>query len=631
MHDGCPDSFEEYNQLYIKSIKYPEKFWEDAAKRISWFSKWDKISTGSFNGTNIKWFEGGKLNACYNCLDRHVESGNGEKTALIWEGNDRESRKLSYNDLLIEVKKFSNVLKKNGVKRGDRVCIYMQMVPEAIIAMLSCARIGAIHSVVFGAFSAESLRDRITNMGAKLLITQDSANRGAKKGIPMKDMADEAVRSAKSIKKVIVVNRNNSKIKMRRDRDVFWHDEIKLVDGNSQPELMNAEDPLFILYTSGSTGKPKGVLHSTGGYLVQCSHTQKLVFGLAKEDVYWCTADIGWITGHSYGVYGPLSNAATIVTYEGIPNYPDPGRAWEIIQRYNVTILYTSPTAIRSLMKEGNSWPKKYNLNSLRVLGSVGEPLNEPEWNWYNEVIGKRRCPIVDTWWQTETGAILISPIAHVTPKAPGSVSLPLFGIEPVILNDKGEELSGECKGLLAIKSPWPSIARTLYKSHKLFKEIYFSRFPGYYLTGDEAKRDSKGYYWIIGRADDIINVSGHRIGTAEVESAICKTKGVVECAVVGYPHGIKGQAICAVVTPMKRVSQSEELKERIKAEVRKHIGPHAVPDRIEFVSSLPKTRSGKIMRRIIRKVINEGANSLGDLSTLADKNAVEEIIKKLS
>ncbi len=622
-------SMDEYKKIYLESIKDTEKFWGNIAEGIYWHKKWRKIREFDFVKAKIKWFEGGKLNACFNCLDRHVKAGNGKEIAIIWEGNEStDNRKLSYEELLKEVKKFANVLKNNGVKRGDRVCIYLQMIPELAIAMLACARIGAIHSVVFGAFSSESLKERINDSSCKILITQDSAVRGIKTDISMKANADDAVKGTPSIERVIVVKRTGQKIKIKKGRDIWWHEEMNDVSEECEPEIMNAEDPLFILYTSGSTGKPKGVLHTTGGYLVYTSFSHKIIFDYRKNDIYWCTADIGWITGHSYVIYGPLTNCASVLMYEGVPNYPNCGRFWEIIEKYKVNIFYTAPTALRSLMKEGNSWPLEHDLSSLRILGTVGETIKEPEWFWYHKIIGKEKCPILDTWWQTETGGILISPIANITPLKPGSATLPFFGIEPVILNEAGKELEGEAQGYLAIKSAWPSMMRTLYGNHKRFIRTYFNKFPGYYLTGDGAKRDKDGYYWIIGRIDDVLNVSGHRIGTAEVEGAIGKTKGIAEAAVVSYPHDIKGEGIYAFVTPMTGQEATKDLEQEVKNSVRKFIGSHAVPDKIQFTSGLPKTRSGKIMRRVLRKIACGEINNLGDISTLAEPGVVEILIK---
>ena len=623
------NSLDKYNELYNKSIEDPDSFWSDIAKRITWYKPWEKVRDFNFQNGEIKWFENGKLNVSYNCLDRHVESGNGEKTAIIWEGNDpSEDKHFTYNKLLEKVKKFSNVLKDLGIEKGDRVCIYMQMVPELAIAMLACARIGAVHSVVFGAFSADSLRDRINDSQCKLLITQDTGLRGQKNNIPMKLNADKALADTPSINSVVVVKRTGVDINMIDGRDVWWHEQIEKADANCDPVHMDSEDPLFILYTSGSTGKPKGVLHTTGGYLVYASFTHYTIFDYKDNDVYWCTADIGWITGHSYIVYGPLSNQATTIMFEGVPNYPDFGRFWDVVDKHEVNQFYTAPTALRALMKEGDDWVTSRQLDSLRILGTVGEPIKEPEWNWYHKIVGKERCPIVDTWWQTETGGILISPLPGATPTKPGSATFPFFGIHPVLMTDDGKEIKGNnVQGLLAIKTSWPGQMRTIYGDHKRFIETYFSQFPGYYFTGDGAKRDEDGYYWITGRVDDVLNISGHRIGTAEVEGAIGKADGVAEAAVVGFPHEIKGQGIYAFVTLMTGIESSEEIHNNIISTVVKEIGPHAKPDMIQFTPALPKTRSGKIMRRILRKISEGDHENMGDISTLADPTVVEKLI----
>ena len=623
------NSLDKYKEMYNKSIEDHDTFWSDIAKRITWYKPWEKVRDFNFQNGEIKWFENGKLNVSYNCLDRHVESGNGEKTAIIWEGNDpSEDKHFTYNKLLEKVKKFSNVLKDLGIEKGDRVCIYMQMVPELAIAMLACARIGAVHSVVFGAFSADSLRDRINDSQCKLLITQDTGVRGQKNNIPMKLNADKALADTPSINSVVVVKRTGVDINMIDGRDVWWHEQIEKADANCDPVHMDSEDPLFILYTSGSTGKPKGVLHTTGGYLVYASFTHYTIFDYKDNDVYWCTADIGWITGHSYIVYGPLSNQATTIMFEGVPNYPDFGRFWDVVDKHEVNQFYTAPTALRALMKEGDDWVTSRQLDSLRILGTVGEPIKEPEWNWYHKIVGKERCPIVDTWWQTETGGILISPLPGATPTKPGSATFPFFGIYPVLMTDDGKEIKGNnVQGLLALKTSWPGQMRTIYGDHKRFIETYFSQFPGYYFTGDGAKRDEDGYYWITGRVDDVLNISGHRIGTAEVEGAIGKADGVAEAAVVGFPHEIKGQGIYAFVTLMTGIESSEEIHNNIISTVVKEIGPHAKPDMIQFTPALPKTRSGKIMRRILRKISEGDHENMGDISTLADPTVVEKLI----
>ena len=623
-------NIDQYNEEYQKSITNNNQFWAKKADRLSWIKKWDSIGEYDFVKANIKWFEGGKLNVSYNCIDRHVESGLGDKTALIWEGNNpEEDQNFTYSELLIEVQKFSNVLKKLGVEKGDRVCIYMQMVPQLAIAMLSCARIGAVHSIVFGAFSPDSLRDRINDSSCKILITQDTGVRGKKLNIPMKLNADEAVDQTPSIKNVIVVRRTGESVNMVEGRDVWWQDEMEKADEFCPPVEMDAEDPLFILYTSGSTGKPKGILHTSGGYLVYANYTFEKIFDHKKEDIYWCTADIGWITGHSYIVYGPLSNAATSIMFEGVPNYPDFGRFWDVVDKHKVTLFYTAPTALRALMKEGNDWVESHDLTSLRLLGTVGEPIKEPEWLWYYNIIGNKSSPIIDTWWQTETGGIMIAPLPGAIATKPGSATFPFFGIEPVLLSESGEEIVGNnVSGLLAIKSSWPGQMRSIYGDHDRFLETYFSQFPGYYFTGDGARRDEDGYYWITGRVDDVLNISGHRIGTAEVEGAIGKSTGVAEAAVVGFPHEIKGQGIYAFVTLMTGVEVNGSIENDIRSSVVKEIGPHAKPDKIQYTPALPKTRSGKIMRRILRKIAEGDISNLGDTSTLADPSVVDSLVE---
>tara|TARA_B100001250_G_scaffold51388_1_gene40162 strand:- start:916 stop:2850 length:1935 start_codon:yes stop_codon:yes gene_type:complete len=621
-------TMDQYRKLYERSIKEPIAFWEEIANRLSWYESWHEVSNYDFVDGKIEWFSGGKLNAAYNCIDRHIEHGHGDDTAIIWEGNDpNQSRKFSYNELLKEVSLFSNALKELGVRKGDRVCLYMQMVPELAIAVLACARIGAVHSVVFGAFSSDSLRDRINDSQCKILVTQDTGVRGTKQNIPMKSNADNAVSDTPSIEYVVVVQRTGEPINMDPHRDIWWHEAISGVGSVCKPEVMDSEDPLFILYTSGSTGKPKGVLHTTGGYLTYASFTHELVFDYKPGDVYWCTADLGWITGHSYIVYGPLSNRATTLMFEGVPNYPDHGRFWDVVDKHKVNQFYTAPTALRALMKEGDQWVRSRDLSTLRLLGTVGEPIKEPEWKWYQDVVGKGQCPIVDTWWQTETGGILITPLPGSTPTKPGSATLPFFGIEPVLLTEEGDEIQGnDVSGLLAIKSSWPGQMRTVYGDHSRFMEVYFSQFPGYYFTGDGARRDEDGYYWITGRVDDVLNVSGHRIGTAEVEGAIGKAEGVAEAAVVGFPHEIKGQGIYAFVTLMTGVDESDEIFKGIIVSVTKDIGPHSKPDKIQFAPALPKTRSGKIMRRILRKIAEGDLENMGDISTLADPSVVEDL-----
>lgn len=624
-------NMDEYKKMYESSINDPSGFWENAAERISWYESWNAVSNHDFVNGKIEWFSGGKLNACYNCIDRHIEQGYGEKTAIIWEGNDpNQSRKYSYNDLLKEVSRFSNALKELGVQKGDRVCLYMQMIPELAIAVLACARIGAVHSVVFGAFSSDSLKERINDSKCKILVTQDTGVRGTKQNIPMKLNADNAVLDTPSIEHVIVVSRTGEPIEMDSNRDIWWHEAISNVSSKCDPEIMDAEDPLFILYTSGSTGKPKGVLHTTGGYLTYVSLTHELIFDYHPDDIYWCTADLGWITGHSYIIYGPLSNRATTLMFEGVPNYPDFGRFWDVVDKHKVNQFYTAPTALRALMKEGDEWVKSRDLSSLKLLGTVGEPIKEPEWKWYFSIVGNGNCPIVDTWWQTETGGILISPFPGATPTKPGSATLPFFGVQPVLLSEEGNEISGnDVSGLLALKTSWPGQMRTIYGDHARFIEVYFSQFPGYYFTGDGAKRDEDGYYWITGRVDDVLNVSGHRIGTAEVEGAIGKADGVAEAAVVGFAHDIKGQGIYAFVTLMTGKTGSDEVRDAILTAVTKEIGPHSKPDKIQFTPALPKTRSGKIMRRILRKIAEGDLENLGDISTLADPGVVQNLTKE--
>ena len=624
------NSLEAYHTQYAESVGDPEGFWATVAERLTWYQKWHTVRDYDFVEAEIKWFEGGTLNACYNCLDRHVEAGHGDATAIIWEGNDpSEDQTFSFSELLTEVKKFANVLKAEGIEKGDRVCIYLQMVPELAIAMLACARIGAVHSIVFGAFSAESLRDRINDSACKMLITQDTAMRGPRSDIPMKANADAAVAECPSIEKVVVVKRTGDAVDFDASRDIWWHEAMAAADAVCEPVVMDAEDPLFILYTSGSTGKPKGVLHTTGGYLAYTSYTHQQVFDYHEGDVYWCTADIGWITGHSYIIYGPLANRAITVMFEGVPNYPDFGRFWQVVEKHRINIFYTAPTALRALMKEGDTWVEKYDRSTLRLLGTVGEPIKEPEWLWYHNTVGDGRCPIVDTWWQTETGGILMTPLPAATPLKPGSATFPFFGIEPVILDEAGNEVEGNpATGYLCIKTAWPGIMRTVYGDHERFLDTYFRRFPGYYMTGDGVLRDEDGYYWITGRVDDVLNVSGHRLGTAEVEGAIGQHEAVAEAAVVGYPHDIKGQGIYAYVTLMTGEVPSGTVETGIKQAVRQHIGPIATPDKIQFTPALPKTRSGKIMRRILRKIAEGDISELGDTSTLADPTVVDALVE---
>jgi len=622
-------SLDQYRALYDRSISDPDGFWAEQAERITWFKKWDKVSRCDFHTARIEWFIGGKTNVSVNCLDRHVASPRKTKAALIWEGDSPdESRVLTYQDLHREVQKFANVLKKQGVKKGDRVTIYMPMVPELPIAMLACARIGAIHSVVFGGFSAESLRNRILDCESPIVITADGGFRAGRL-IPLKQTTDTAIAGIPFVRKVIVLRRTGKDIPWTDGRDAWWHDLMKGAPADCPPEQMDAEDPLFILYTSGSTGKPKGVLHTTAGYLVYASLTHELVFDLRDDDTYWCTADIGWVTGHSYIVYGPLANGATSLMFEGVPQYPDWGRFWDVIDKYQVSILYTAPTAIRAIAREGDEWPRKHDLSSLRLLGTVGEPINPEVWMWYFRTIGHEKCPVVDTWWQTETGGILITPLPGAIAQKPGSATLPFFGIEPTVVDEKGNVLEGACSGNLCLSRAWPGIMRGVYGDPERFKTTYFSTYPGRYFTGDGCRRDEDGYYWITGRVDDVINVSGHRIGTAEVESALVSHNSVAEAAVVGFPHDIKGQGIYAYVTLKQGQTGSAPLRDDLVAHVRKSIGALATPDVIHWAPSLPKTRSGKIMRRILRKVAAGEFDQLGDVSTLADPSVVDQLVQE--
>lgn len=623
-------TFEEYQKTYQYSVDYPEQFWEGIANNFQWRKKWDKVLSWNFSEPNVKWFEGAKLNITENCLDRHLAQ-NGDKPAIIWEPNDpqKESITLSYKILHEQVCRFANVLKKNGVKKGDRVCIYMPMVPELAVAVLACARIGAVHSVVFGGFSAKSIADRINDAECKVVITADGAFRGNKQ-IQLKEVIDDALIGCPTVERVIVLTHTRMAVSMLKGRDVWWEDEIKLVDTVCPAEEMDAEDLLFILYTSGSTGKPKGVAHTVGGYMVYAGYTFSNVFNYQPDEVFFCTADIGWITGHSYIVYGPLSQGATTLMFEGIPTFPDASRMWQVVEKHQVNILYTAPTAIRSLMSFGQEPLEGVDLSSLRVLGSVGEPINEEAWHWFDENIGKSKCPIADTWWQTETGGIMISPIAFVTPTKPSFATLPLPGIQPVLVDEQGNVIEGnEVSGNLCIKFPWPGMLRTLYKDHERCRLTYFSTYKDLYFTGDGCLRDEDGYYRITGRVDDVINVSGHRIGTAEVENAINMHAGVVESAVVGYPHDVKGQGIYAFVINPNVHSDEDLTRKDILQTVTRVIGAIAKPDKILFVSGLPKTRSGKIMRRILRKIAEGDVNSLGDTSTLLDPAVVAEIVEK--
>ena len=621
---------DEYEKLYKESIENPESFWAEQAKCIDWFTPFSKNSIKkvnfSKNNLEIKWFYDGKLNISYNCIDRHLEK-KGDQTAIIWEGDDpQESKHISYKELHVEVCLMANVLKSKGIKKGDRITIYMPMIPEATYAMLACARIGAIHSVVFGGFSPDSIADRIIDCKSDYVITADEGYR-AGKIIPLKNNVDIALKRCPNVKSVLVIKRTGNKINMFPNRDVWWHEEKLKVSKNCEPTIMDAEDPLFILYTSGSTGKPKGVLHTSGGYIVYAAITHKYIFDYKENEVFWCTADVGWVTGHSYIVYGPLANGAKTLMFEGVPNYPSSSRFWEVIDKHGVNIFYTAPTAIRALMKEGDGPVQSTKRDSLRVLGSVGEPINPEAWDWYYKVIGSEKCPVVDTWWQTETGGILISPLPGAIDLKPGSATKPFFGISPALVDNDGKRLEGVAEGNLVLETSWPGQMRSVYGDHKRFAETYFSTFNNVYFTGDGAKRDSDGYWWITGRVDDVINVSGHRMGTAEVESALVSNENVAESAVVGYPHDIKGQGIYAYVTLTDNTSPSEDLKKELITWVRKEIGPIATPDLIQWAPSLPKTRSGKIMRRILRKIAANEHDKLGDISTLADPSVVKELI----
>ena len=627
-------SMKEYEQIYRKSVDDPEKFWgEMAEKNLTWFKKWDKVLEYDFYKPQIKWFSGGKLNVSVNCLDRFIDTPTRNKAALIWEADSGVYKTFTYQQLSYEVNRFANVLREKGVKKGDRVTIYLPMIPELSISMLACARIGAIHSVVFGGFSAKSLRDRIQDCQSSMLITADEGLRGGR-FVPLKANADEALHECPTIKDVIVVQRaGTGKVNMEPGRDTWWHEEMagKDIANYCEPEMMDAEDPLFILYTSGSTGKPKGVLHTTAGYLLFTNLTFKWIFDYHEEDIHFCTADIGWVTGHSYILYGPLSAGATSLMFEGIPTYPDPGRFWDIVDKHRVNIFYTAPTAIRALMKEGESWVKKHNLSSLRVLGTVGEPINPEAWMWYHVNVGKEQLPIVDTWWQTETGGILITPLPGAITTKPGSATRPFPGVVPKVVKEDGSPAGANEGGYLVIEKPWPGMLRGTYgdPENKRIKEVYFSRFPGKYFTGDGARVDEDGDYWLMGRVDDVINVSGHRLGTAEVESALVSHEAVAEAAVVGYPHDIKGEGIYVYVTLKDGVKPSEELKKILTGHVRSVIGPIATPDRLQFAPGLPKTRSGKIMRRILRKIAHGQIEDLGDTSTLADPSVVQSLVKE--
>lgn len=617
-----------YKEMYKESIENPDKFWSEQAKTLDWISPFTKVKETSFEGDpDIKWFEDGQLNVSSNCIDRHLEK-RGEQVAIIWEGdNPADSKKITYKELHREVCRFANVIKAQGVGKGDRVIIYMPMIVESAYAMLACARIGAVHSVVFGGFSPSSLKGRIEDCKSKLVITADEGVRGGKK-IPLLKNVEEALADCTIPQKVLVVKHTGGDVKIKEGRDAWYHEAAENVADDCAPETMGAEDPLFILYTSGSTGKPKGVLHTSAGYLLYAALTHKYVFDYHDGDIYWCTADVGWVTGHSYIVYGPLANGATTLMFEGVPNYPDWSRFWQVIDKHQVNIFYTAPTAVRSIMREGDEYVKKTSRKSLRILGSVGEPINPEAWNWYYKVVGDERCPVMDTWWQTETGGFLITPFPGATDLKPGSATLPFFGVKPAIVDNDGKILEGECEGNLCILDSWPGQMRSVYGDHDRFRQTYFSQFAGKYFSGDGARRDKDGYYWITGRVDDVLNVSGHRIGTAEVESALVGNHNVAEAAVVGYPHDIKGQGIYAFVILKAGIKPSDELKKELVAWVRKDIGPIATPDLLQFSPGLPKTRSGKIMRRILRKIAENDYSNLGDTNTLLNPEVVQEIIE---
>ncbi len=620
-------SIDQYQDLYQKSINAPEVFWPEMANEfLTWSKPWEQLTESNLMAGTAGWFIGGKLNACYNCVDRHLPQ-RAQQTAILWEGDDpSQQANITYQDLHQRVCQLANLLIQRGVKKGDRVCLYMPMIPEAAYAMLACARIGAVHSVVFGGFSPQALQDRILDSDCQAVITADEGVRGGKT-VPLKVNADLALEQCPNVHSVIVVRHTGGAVTMQTERDLWYHEETSLQPPTCPAEPMDSEDPLFILYTSGSTGKPKGVLHTTGGYLLQAAMTHRYVFDYHDGDIYWCTADVGWVTGHTYIVYGPLANGATTLMFEGIPNYPDASRCWQIVDKHQVNIFYTAPTALRALMGMGNEFVQATKRSSLRILGSVGEPINPEAWEWYYHIVGEGRCPIVDTWWQTETGGIMITPLPGVTDLKPGSATLPFFGVEPVLLDPEGNVLSGETSGNLAIRSSWPGQIRTVFGDHQRCIDTYYATYPGYYFTGDGARRDESGYYWITGRVDDVLNVSGHRMGTAEVESALVLHEAVAEAAVVGYPHNIKGQGIYAYVTLMQGVDGTDALKRELENLVRQEIGAIAKPDILQWAPMLPKTRSGKIMRRILRKIAENELTQLGDTSTLADPSVVDELI----
>ncbi|SRR5579885_916704 len=615
-------SLGQYRRLYRESIQQPAKFWAREAGELLWRTRWNRLL--EWKAPFAKWFVGGKLNASENCLDRHLTGPRRNKAAIIWEGEPGEKRTLTYQQLHREVCRFANVLKCNNVRKGDRVIIYLPNIPEAAIAMLACARIGAVHSVVFGGFSSESIRDRILDSGAAVVVTADGAyRRGAI--VPLKKNVDEALRNGVSVRRVIVFRRAGNEVQMEEGRDVWWHRELEQVDANCTPTPLDSEHPLYLLYTSGSTGKPKGILHTTGGYLVGVYSTTKYVFDIRDDDIYWCTADVGWVTGHSYIVYGPLANGATVLMYEGAPNWPEPDRFWRIIEEYRVTILYTAPTAIRAFIRWGEHWVRKHDLSSLRLLGTVGEPINPEAWMWYHKIVGGGRCPIVDTWWQTETGAIMITPLPGATPTKPGSATLPFFGVDPAVVDERGNKVGPNVGGKLIIRRPWPSMLRTIYGDKGRYRQQYWSEFKGNYLTGDGARRDEDGYFWIVGRIDDVLNVAGHRLGTSEIESALVSHPRVAEAAVVGRPDEWKGQAVVAFVTLKSGVAASDGLKDELRRHVAAHIGGIARPDEVRFAEALPKTRSGKIMRRLLKEIAS-GAPVTGDTTTLEDFSVLAKL-----